>query len=165
MKIKTVGILLLCMTSLNAVAYEGQGFKIIKESYTESPNFKGGIRDNATNKLYAPKFVSAHTYAYDAEGHPMEYAKVEADHNVSVNNITDKTQRYVFSYILSCESAFEHFDRTVDVYAHGSFIDRAHSWGAVQQSSTGTYGIHAMTKISGADDYVHTSDALLRIRN
>lgn len=72
--------------------------------------------------------------------------------------------RFIYQYVLSCESAYENFERTIDLYPQGSFTDSAHSFGVVQKDGEGGYGINVSTKISGAESAWHESHAVLRVR-
>lgn len=160
MKLRTLSILILTAFSINALAYQGQGFRIISEKVTHSPDFKdGGFREISPKTMY----VNALSWAYNSEGRTYEYVKVRGDHNVSISNSTRATQQYTYSYTLSCESAFENFERTIEIYPNGLFTDNSSSYGTVQKENSGTFGIHVMTKVTGGESATHTADAILRV--
>lgn len=151
----------LSFISINAMAFEGQGFKIISERITKSPGFIGGFQEVAPKKKSL--YISALSWAYDARGRVMDYVRVQGDHNVSISNETNQTQRYTYTYILSCESAYENFERTIDIYPHGNFIDSSSSYGEVQEEETGSFRIRVATQVSGAESAFHEASAILSI--
>lgn len=165
MKIRIISTLLLSLICLTSYAYEGKNFRIISEKVSKSPNFQGGFIDNQKKILFKPMYMNVISWAYNAEGRTYEYVKIQGDHTISLSNDTSQTKRYKYTYALSCENAFENFEREIEIYPHGSFNDNGHSFGTVQKESSGTFGIHVMTKVTGAENGTHTSDAILRIIN
>lgn len=166
MKMKSLfAMMALTALSTPVLAFEGHGFKIISEKVTHSPNFKGGFQAlTPKKKAFAPAYASAMAWAYDAEGRVREYIKVQGDHNISLSNYTNQTLRYTYKYTLSCESAYEQFDRTVEIRPQGTFIDSSHSYGTVQKDKPGTFKIAVGTQISGGDTAFHDAYATLRVR-
>jgi hypothetical protein len=59
MKLRIVSALLLSAMSINVMAYEGNGFKIISEKITHSPGFIGGFQETLPKKSIAPGYVNA----------------------------------------------------------------------------------------------------------
>jgi|SRR5579862_7785288 len=90
--------------------------------------------------------------------------KVQGDHNISISNYTKKTQRYTYKYVLSCESAYENFERAIEIYPQGNFTDNSHSYGVVQKNSAGTCGINVSTQITDGESAWHEAHATLRVR-
>lgn len=164
MKIKTIATIVLSTLSLNALAFQGENFKIISEKMTQSPGFNGGIISNDKNAVKKTFGAEALAWAHDASGRPLEYVKIQGDHNISLYNPTDRTARYTYTYVLSCENAYQNFERTVDLYPKGNFTDSSHSYGTVQKDREGTYGVNVNTKVSGSDSAYHEAHAVLRIR-
>lgn len=164
MQLKLISAVALSVISMHVMAFEGNGFKIISDKVTHSPGFNGGFQEVALKKSVVPAYVNTMAFAYDAEGHVMDYIKIKGDHNISISNYTSQTQRYAYTYVLSCESAYEQFERTVEIYPHGNFSDSSHSYGTVQKESESTFGINVSTKISGAENSWHEAHAALRVR-
>ena len=165
MKLKIASALILSAISINALAYEGHGFTIVSQQESHTPGFGiiegGGSKKNST-KAY---FASAMTMTYDAEGHRMEFVKIQSDHDVNISNYTHQVQRYTYTYVLSCESAYETFGKTVDVQPGGSFTDSSHVYGTVQKEVEGSWAINASTQITGGENAFHESHAMLRVRS
>lgn len=164
MKLKIILALALSFISIQALAIEGTGFKIINEKTTHSSGFKGGFQQMSQKKRTTSGYVSTMAWAYNSEGKPREYIKIQGDHNVSISNYSNKTQRYTYTYVLSCESAYEQFDRTIDVYPNGNFSDSSHSYGSIQEEIGGTFRINVLTKVTGAELSSHEANAILRVR-
>jgi hypothetical protein len=162
MKIKTAAILTLSVISLNAFAFHGENFKVVSEKLTQSPGFNGGIvsKDDKENKTFS---ATAKAWTYNSSGKPMEYIKIAGDHDANFLNDTDKTMRYTYTYILSSESAYQNFERTIDLYPQGHFSDSSRSYGTVQKEKEGIYPINASTRVSGADSAYHEAHATLKI--
>lgn len=162
MQLKLLSILILFAISFQAMAFEGKGFKIVSEKVTQSAGFNGGFQEIAPKKK-VDVFANAMAWAYNAEGRVMDYIKVEGDHSVNISNYSSQTQRYTYTFVLSCEDAYEKFERTVDIYPQGSFSDSSHSYGTVQKENAGTFGINVSTNISGAESAFHEANAVLRV--
>lgn len=158
LKIKTIAVL--SLISLNALAYQGQGFKIISEKHTQSPGFNGSFISKPATTMTA----EALAWAHDASGRPHEYIKIQGDHNINLYNNSTTTKRYTYTYTISCENAYENFERTLDLYAKGSFTDSSHSYGTVQKDSEGGYRINVGTKINGSESAWHEAHSVCRVR-
>ncbi len=159
MKYRLLSALLISSLTIPVFAYQGKNYRIINEQVTHSANFNGGFETRTPKTLY----VNAMAWSYNASGHTYEYIKVQGDHNISLSNSTKMTQRYTYQYSLSCEDAYENFERTIELFPGGTFTDNSHSFGTVQKESSGTFGIHVLTSVSGAENRTHTSDAVLRV--
>lgn len=163
LKLILISAFSLSLISIQASAYEGQGFKIISEKTTHSPGFiASGLKENLKKKTVL-RYINARVATYDTRGHINEYIKVQADHTISISNYMSRSQRYTYKYILSCESAFYTFERTVEIYPHGYYSDSSHSYGVVQKEEPGTYRINAATQISGAENSFDDDHAALTV--
>jgi len=164
MKVKTMSAIILSAFSLTANAFQGENFKVVSEKLTQSPGFNGGIISQDRPSSRRILSAEALAWAHDSSGRPLEYVKIQGDHNVSLYNSTNKTARYTYTYVLSCERAYQNFERTVDLYPHGNFTDSSHSYGTVQKEREGTFGVNVNTRVTGASDAYHEAHAVLRIR-
>lgn len=161
MKIKTISAIILSALSLNCFAFQGEGFKIISEKVTQSPGFNGGI----ISKSVVPKSDTLLVaQAMNSIGKPNEYVKINSGHVVNMRNDTGKVSRYTYTYLLSCEEAYQIFERTIELEKDGSFLDVSQSYGTVQKNKEGKFPILAQTKISGGDTQSceHTADLTIR---
>lgn len=165
MKIKSAILLFvtILLANGNIFAYEGKGFKIISEKITKSPGFKGGFKQLPSKKKWFPTYANAMSQAYNAEGHIKEYITIQGDHRVNIVNTTNQTRRYNYKYTLSCASAYEHFEHTIDIYPQGNFADNSRSYGLVQKEEPGVHKINVTTHISGAESASHTASGILKI--
>lgn len=163
MKIKTITAVAFSLIAVNTYAYQGENFKIISEKVTQSPGFNGGIisHDSPMPRTFSAEALA---WAHDSSGRPMEYIKIQGDHNVSLYNSTAQNKRYTYTYVLSCENAYQNVERTVELYPHGNFTDSSHSYGTVQKDNEGTYGVNVQTRVSGSESAYHEAHATLRVR-
>lgn len=160
MYLRKITFLSLSLLSINAMAYT-----IISEKTISTPGFKAHFEHTSNEKkILSPAYVSAISWAYDAQGRPSEYIKVQGDHNVSITNTTSTRTRYTYTYTLSCDSAYASHERTVELSPHESFTDSSHSYGVVQEESEGSWRIQVGTNIRGNESVFHGRDAVLRVR-
>jgi hypothetical protein len=162
-KTKIIISVALSLINISAMAYEGENFRIISEKMTQSPGFNGKMISIDSNSVKKTLNVQTMACAHDAIGKPQEYITVQSDHRVNLYNATSKTTRYTYTYILSCENAYQNFERTVELYANGNFIDSSHSYGSVQKDIEGVYRINAITNVNGEENASHYSQANLKI--
>lgn len=163
MRITKIVCLPLLAVSFNALAYQ-----VISEKITSSPGFNYQV-DHVSNsdvvkKTFSPNYASAMAWAYDSQGRPMEFIKIQGDHNITITNDTSKRARYTYTYTLRCLNASGNYERTIDLSPHETFTDSSHNYGTVQEGKEGNYGIRVTTSISGAENSSHTRDATLRIK-
>lgn len=163
MKLSQLFCLPLLAISINALAYT-----VISEKTTSSPGFNAHFEVTTMNeqvkKNLSPRYVSALSWAYDTSGHPMEFIKIQGDHNISITNETSQKRRYTYTYTLYCASAYASHEKTIELSPRESFTEAAHSYGVVQEKNEDSFGIHVGTKISGDENTFHQRDAILRIR-
>jgi hypothetical protein len=163
MRITKLLCLPLLAVSINALAYQ-----VINEKTTSTPGFNFQVEhvsnSSMVKKTFSPEYASAMAWAYDAQGRPMEYIKIQGDHNITITNDTSKRARYTYTYTLRCLNASGNYERTVDLAPHETFTGSSHNYGTVQEGSEGSYNIRVTTSISGAENSAHTRDATLRIK-
>lgn len=162
--LKGITCLLVMGISFCSFAYEATpGVKIISEKFESHGFTNGHIESLPVKKNLKPMYVNALSMTSDAIGHLREHTTVKSWHDVSITNNTSQTQRYTYVYVLSCESLYQNFSRTVEIPARGSFSDSSHNYGDVQKEEIGSFSIKASTQISGGDSGFHGSSARLRI--
>ncbi len=161
MKFRFISAIALSAISINSLAVEGHGFKIISTSFQGSPGF-GVVEMSSvgTGARYAQPTVTT----YDAQGRVNEFIKIQSTHSVNLSNFTNQTLRYTYNYDLGCQAFSGHYSRTVDVWPNGIFHDNSMSYGSVQQLSEGNWSINAKTKIEGAENNSIEAHAQLKVR-
>jgi len=163
---RTVILAISLMAISTSYAEYGKGYKVLSERFISTPGSNAKIVHDEIQNFTLPQAkldVSGSVMTYDARGKIMEFIKVESDHSITLVNYTSSTKRYTYNFVLSCDSAYSNFGKDVELAPQGFYTDSAHLYGTVQEEKEGSWGIHAQTSTTGAENYERESSAVLSV--
>lgn len=158
---RKITTIILTVTSLNALAFTGEGFKIVSQKFTQTNGFNGGIVQ--LDSPIQTKTATPIAIGHDAAGKVNEHIELQSHHGIDIENKTDQTVRYGYTYRLYCDGAEFKFDTMIDILKNGSFHDKALVYGSIQREKPMNQIIFATTQISINEQGIARSNANLKI--
>lgn len=164
MKMKyTLFTLIMSLLSMNAMALEGVGVKLLSETIETSPGAEGGFIPKSYKSDSKSHIVMANSSAANEDGKIRENIRLWGNHSFVVNNYTNQEQYYTYKYELNCDGQYVRKIDHLSVAPGGFARDSGESFLYTYHSTPGTFTINAVTDVTGESSGSHIAYATLKV--
>lgn len=109
------------------------------------------------------KSGTAWSLVEDEQHFVNENFEIQSFHQVVINNPTNKTQNYGYSFELECDGNSQYYWREIELPPDGSYEDRAKLLVQMKKKTIGKWPMQSSTKVTGADDKTDSHLATLTV--
>ncbi len=157
MKLKLLALATLSIVSVQAMAWEGQGFRVINEQNSSSAGVDGSF------KRMAPSGNIAQTTAttFNVRGQVRQNLRIDGQHTIYIQNYTQNKQKYNIAYKVEADGQNFMHTAVVEVDKGGYARDFAGTTFVTNKNNPGTWAIKATTSVSGESSDSKTASATL----
>lgn len=166
MKLKFImSMIALSTISMNVLALEGKGFRILSETIEASPGVIGGFIQKPTLQSAKPLVAQAWSQAHSEEGRVYQNIRLMGNHHFNISNYTNQKQTYTYKYELNCDGQYFRKVDVVEVSPGGYMTQSADSYIYSQHIRSGLWTVNVTTDITGESSAHYLSTGTLRVTN
>lgn len=143
-----ISALLIAASSVNAGKMLAPGVELISDRVWNTGPGVGGVEHHDEKKNLSGAFVTAQTRGI-VEGRVNQNVMLSSDHSLSINNTSNRYERYTYKGSICSYQSCTRFERTFSLGPNKSYSTSSTSWLNTIFTRPDRYEISANTEITG----------------